>query len=104
MKINPVSIQSYQQIAQRDRAAEQARALRSENQSLTIKPEKNSVTSALAIKVPGASYADSLSPEETQALEMLFGKYRGNDKFGAGYQTGSSSDEFGVGRVIDIKV
>ena len=104
MKINPVSIQSYQQIAQRDRAAEQTKALRSENQSLTIQPEKSSISSALAIKMPGTSYADFLSPEENQAMDLLFGKFRGNDKFGLGYQAGSSTDESGVGRVIDVKV
>lgn len=104
MKINPVSIQSYQQIAQRDRAAAQTKALQSEDQLLTIQPEKNSVSSALAVKMSGTSYADFLSPEENQAMDLLFGKFRGNDKFGPGYQASSATDGSAVGRVIDVKV
>ncbi len=104
MKVNPVSIQSYQQIAQRDRAADRTKIAQTDGQSLTIQPEKKSVSSSLAVRVPGASYADVLSPEENQALNMLFSKYRGNDKFGSGYQAGPATNEFGVGRVIDVKV
>ena len=104
MKVNPVSIQSYQQIAQRDRAADRAKIAKADDQSLTIQPEKKSVSSSLAVRVPGASYADVLSPEENQALNLLFSKFRGNDQLGSGYQAGPAADETGVGRIIDLKV
>ena len=104
MKISPVSIQAYQQVAQRDRTGGQNKIVRSDDQSLTIQPEKKSVSSALAHRISGASYADFLSPEENQALDMLFGKFRGNDQIGSGYQASPGTDEASVGRVIDVKV
>lgn len=103
MKVNPVSIQSYQQIAQRDRTANNAQAIKSEEQSLTIKPEKSTVSSALAVKLPHSTYADYLSAEENQALEILFGKFRASGNFAPGSNS-NATDETAVGKIIDVKV
>ena len=103
MKVNPVSIQSYQQIAQRDRTANNAQAIKSEEQSLTIKPEKSTVSSALAVKLPNSTYADYLSAEENQALEILFGKFRASGNFAPGSNS-NATDETAVGKIIDVKV
>jgi hypothetical protein len=103
MKVNPVSIQSYQQIAQRDRTANNAQAIKSEEQSLTIKPEKSTVSSALAVKLPNSTYADYLSAEENQALEILFGKFRASGNFAPG-SNNNATDETAVGKIIDVKV
>ena len=103
MKINPVSIQSYQQIAGRDAAEKNKQAAKAE-QSLRIEPQKNSESSGLAVELSGADYAGYLSTEEHQALDMLFGKFRNADRFGAGYQSGASKSNAPIGRVIDVKV
>jgi len=103
MKINPVSIQSYQEAVKPDRPGERRTISAPAEQSVTIDPQKNKVGSELAVNLKGASYADSLSPEEKQALDMLFGKFRGEDRFGGNYQSESSGGST-VGRMIDVKV
>ena len=107
MKVNPVSIQNYQQTARREEAGkptarpEQAAA----RATLGIEPQKELTGSKLAIKAPSSTYADALSPQEREALDLLFAKFRDGTRFGPSYGAGDEgADEPTVGRVIDVKV
>jgi len=109
MKINPVAIQSYQQSARR----EEPSTVRPENDShkpsettVTIKPQDEAFSSKLAVKVPNGGYAEYLSPEERQALDLLFSRFRDTDRFGASYRAEAPQDENSnsIGRLIDVKV
>ncbi len=110
MKVNPVSIQAYQQTTRRESSAiptEKNKLAESQAANVVIEPKKSSVGSGMAVKAPQGTYADSLTPAESQALEMLFGKFRATaDRFGNSYQGDSemSSPEAFVGRMIDVKV
>ncbi len=110
MKINPMGIQSYQQVSHQQArpaapaADEQSKAV--DKSKLAIPVQDASETSRLAIKAPGDSYAKFLSVEERQALDLLFGKFRDADRFGAGYSRDMESDDTNgkLGRVVDLKV
>ena len=106
MKVNPVGINTYQNLTNQEKAAQQtvnAGALQPE-QTATATAEAQ--TSKLAVKAPSGSYADMLSVEEKQALEVLFQRFKDNDWLGATYQakaeTGAKEET--LGRVIDIRV
>ncbi len=109
MKVNPVSIQSYQQVARREQPAQpQVKSEQdgSVKNSVAIEPQKNLTGSKLAVKAPSGSYADYLSAEEKQALEVLFNKFQDNSRFGSGYRANADNakPEATVGRIIDVKV
>jgi hypothetical protein len=110
MKINPVSIQAYQQPARREApvsSSEKSRPVGQAADKVVIEPQENSNGSSLAVKAPGGTYAEYLTEAETQALEMLFSKFRANgERFGSGYAGDSemSGPEANVGLMIDVKV
>lgn len=101
MKINPVAIQSYQQVERRDnQAANRAQQQQGEavQSNVTIEP-KESTSSKLAVKGPSGTYADYLSPEEQKAMELLFSRFQETGRLGQNAQ-----DEKALGRMIDVKV
>lgn len=109
MTINPIGIQSYQQTARRDNPAlapqaDQARDAAAERQ-LTITPQGETAPSALAVRSKSGTYADSLSPEEKQALEILFSRFRDASRFGGELsQDATGRDSQALGNIIDVKV
>ena len=109
MKINPVNIQAYQQTVRRDQADKPASQVDqgvAARNTVGIDPQQQVGGSKLAVKAPSTTYADMLSPEERQALDMLFAKYRDGGRFGPAYQAGGEgpADEATVGRLVDVKV
>lgn len=109
MKINPVGIQSYQQVNHRERPA--GTAVESEvkpNQDKTVSsiPQSDASSSKLAIKALRGNYTDFLSPEEKQAMDLLFSKYRNSERFGGAYlrDAGDSALQKSLGNVVDVKV
>jgi hypothetical protein len=112
MKLNPVGISSYQQLGGRE-ATRQAQA-ESSNQdagksqaTVAIAPQSESQSSRLAVKIQGGSYADYLSPEEKNALELLFNRFNDKSRFGPSYgRTSSASDgeSAHLGNLVDVKV
>lgn len=109
MKINPIGIQSYQQTTRRDNAAvssqtDQTRDAAVERQ-LSITPQRETEQSRLAVRAKNGNYADSLSPEEKQALEILFSRFRDASRFGGGLaQDAPGQDSHVLGNLIDVKV
>jgi hypothetical protein len=109
MKVDPVSIQAYQQVNRQDRNAlggTEQPARQTGTEQIAIEPRKDSMSSKLAIKATAADHSDMLTSEEREALELLFANYRDSSRFGSAYQArnGQESSEAAVGRLIDVKV
>lgn len=114
MKISPIAIQSYQQLNQNQKPADQASnsqeklsegVSKSAESRLTIRPAANE-TSRLAVKSSRGSYADLLSPQEKQALDLLFNRFRDSQRFGPAYRSEEQSqgDAENLGSLVDVKV
>lgn len=109
MKINPVGIQSYQQVDHRERPAGSAAGSEvkpNQDKTVSIVPQSETAGSSLAVKAPRGSYTEFLTPEEKQAMDLLFSKYRNSERFGNGYQrdAGESAAMKSLGNVVDVKV
>ena len=107
MKINPIGIQSYQQITNRNNQATQklddSNLLKTNDEKVTIKPQE-AANSKIAVKAQNSSYADYLSPEEKNVLDILFNKFKDTEKFGSSFQAGQELNENKLGSTIDLKV
>ncbi|MFQ5499586.1 MAG: hypothetical protein ACE5FH_07930 [Candidatus Zixiibacteriota bacterium] len=106
MKINPVGIQSYQQLIGQKRATEQPREQTAQNEvarDLSISPQEQA--SRVAVKAPSRTYAEFLSTEERRALEILFDKFQDSGRFGPGYARGGATenDRERLGTILDVK-
>jgi len=108
MKVNPLGIQAYQQLAheRQSPAAAGVKTSRAAEQKVVIEPQASVTRSALAVKAPSGSYAKFLSAEERQALDMLFAKFSDTSRFGAAYANKTEEAESGgtLGRVVDVRV
>ncbi len=106
MKINPVAIQSYQQLNRQDNSSITQAQDKAADQKVVIEPQTSVQKSAVAVKGPSGDYAKYLSEDERQALDLLFSRFREAGRFGAGYQsdTGGADEEQGIGQMVDIKV
>ena len=73
MKVNPVAIQSYQQLNRQDRPQNRQAANTAEqpDKKMVIEPQNKMTKSALAVKGPDTGYAENLSTEERQALDLF---------------------------------
>ncbi len=107
MKINTIGINAYQNLNHQSKTAD-----RKEPDATSLPNPANPAEiseaqgSRLAIKAPSGSYADLLSVEEKQALEVLFSRFRDNNRFGTTGQAENDANarENVLGRIIDIKV
>ncbi len=109
MKVNPVGIQAYEQLVQRDKQTnliEDAKVQKQQVSKVSIEPQSELTKSKLTVKAPSGSYAEYLTPQEKQALDLLFGKFRENGKFGVGYSKDSNNnaDTTHLGSIVDVKV
>jgi len=109
MKINPVGIQSYQQLTGHDRAASRPESGPKTDKAdprVSITPHDTERVSALAVKPTGSDFSQFLSDEEKSALELLFNRFKDQDRFGAGYRndTQSTMRQGNLGSVVDVKV
>ncbi len=109
MKINPIGIQSYQQLERRDLPTESttdSRGLPEGEPSVTISPQDTETSPRLAVQAPLGDYAEFLTPEERGALELLFHRFRDPARLGPAYrkEAGTSGENATVGHIIDVKV
>ena len=109
MKINPVGVQAYQQLTRREQNTappqkEQTTELK--DVPVHIAPQEPEAQSALAVKAPGKSYAEFLTPEEKAALDLLFSRFSDNGRFGHALRGSADNDEQSgtIGRIVDVKV
>lgn len=108
MKINSVGIQNYQQIGRQENnrplATDRHTAADTQDPVL-ITPQSAQPNSVLAVKAPSGTYADALTPQERQALDLLFARFRESGRFsGVARMDGENGSEAGVGNIIDVKV
>jgi len=107
MKINPVGIQSYQQLNRQNQSPVPAAKTEETGvkESVLIEPQSSLKKSAVAIKGPSGDYAKYLSTEERQALDLLFSRYADTSRFGAAFQAEQATDDAPtVGSLVDVKV
>lgn len=109
MKINPIGIQSYQQLTGRQNHA--AQRLNDQDKSavtdkqVKINPQNETTESRVAVKANSGNYADYLSPEERNALDILFARFKNSERFGANFQNEEAPvKQKTLGSVIDMKV
>ncbi len=109
MKVNPIGIQSYQQLTNRNsqpsKKVDDANLLKTNNdEKVTIKPQQIA-ESKIAVKAQNSSYADYLSPEEKNVLDILFNRFKDSERFGGFFQSENNTvKENNLGRTIDLKV
>ncbi len=106
MKINPIGIQSYQQLNNRQNQVNgQAEKSQKTDDILNIRPKEITDHSEISVRAPEGTYAEFLSREEKSALDLLFSKYQDSERFGAAFnRTNSSSENKTLGKVIDVKI
>lgn len=109
MKVNPLGIQAYEQLGKQDKQTGLTEGVKAQQElasKVSLKPQSELTKSKLTIKAPSGSYAEYLNPQEKQALELLFGKFRENGKFGVGYSKDSNNnnDTTHLGSIVDVKV
>ncbi len=107
MKINPIAIQSYQQVNNRNsqsaQKANDANLLKAD-EKVTIKPQETG-KSKVAVKAQNSSFADYLSPEEKNVLDILFNRFKDTERFGGALQADiQQTKENSLGQTIDLKV
>lgn len=105
MKINSIGINAYQEMT--GRAQANRKPVETNKSEQVQKTEKiqipgrvDRVGSDLSVKLEGEDYAKMLSPEEKQALELLFEKYgarRGNENSNA-------TNRPELGTFVDVKL
>ena len=105
MKVNPIGIQSYQQINRNDRQAQiekEATQLPKSGDQVTIKPQDEVAESKLAVKAKVKSYDTMLTPQEKQALDLLFSRFKESGRFG--YSGTDEGESKSLGNFVDVKV
>ncbi len=111
MKINPIGINSYQQTTGQESARKQTAgsskdAAPTDSTKLLIPPQSESQSSRVSVKISKGNYAEYLSTEERQALDLLFSRFSDRSRFDPGYSRdlASSEDDSHLGKSIDVKV
>ena len=108
MKINPIGIQSYQQLTNKNsqpaKKVDNANLLKPDVEKVIIKPKETS-ESKIAVKAQNTNFADYLSPEEKNVLDILFSRFKDADRFGGAFQQDvNDTKENNLGKTIDLKV
>lgn len=98
MKIN-----SYPYPLPQPRVNRPATPARTEQPNPVVIPPQSSDRSALAVPARGADLVTMLAPEERQALELLFARFREAGRFAPAGTPADDADP-GLGRIIDVKV
>ena len=111
MKINPIGINAYQQMTGQEVARKQIDGDTSDSapvdkEKVAIPPQADAHSSRLAVKISRGNYAEYLSDEERQALEMLFSRFSDRSRFGPGYvrDIAPTEDDAYLGNKVDVKV
>jgi len=105
MKINSVGINAYQEMMGKANANKKpVETTKTEQiqktEKIKIPGRTDKIGSDLSIKLAGQEYAEMLSPEEKQALELLFEKY-GDKK---GILDSNTTNRPGLGTYVDVKL
>lgn len=116
MKVNPVAIQSYQQIVHKEPRQQNPVDTQTKKRGdvavisgdqITIRPTAPLSGSQVTVRATNGSYADLLSPPEKQALDLLFTKFRDSQRFGSSYLANNdqaAGKNKNLGQLVDVKV
>jgi hypothetical protein len=108
MKINSVGIQNYQQLNRQENNRPETTEYRTATDTpdpVLIQPQSAQPSSTLAVKAPAGTYADALSPQERQALDLLFARFRESGRLTSGIRGDAETNgDLGIGTIIDVKV
>lgn len=106
MKINPIGVQSYQEMIRRDQTPARTDNKVGNNAAkpVTIAPQEETQRPKLAVRAPKSNYAQQLNPDEQRALDLLFTRFRDSGRFGSGYRAeAAEADEASLGHFVDLK-
>lgn len=111
MKINPIGINSYQQTTGQEAARRQATSgsgdtTRTDSAKVVIPPQAETDSSRVSVKISRGNYAEYLSTEERQALDLLFSRFADRSRFEPGYSRdlALAEDDSHLGKTVDVKV
>lgn len=108
MKINPIGINAYQQVARTSKTAQQQNAATqaAEQTKLRIQPQNPQAPSRLAIKPHLSNIDATMTTAERNALENLIKIVNEKGTLNAGYSRDNRTVENpeAVGNFIDVKV
>jgi hypothetical protein len=105
MKINPVGVETYRQAMTRppvDNKTVPENKARVNETRINIPNEAERTGSRLSVKLKPGTFSDMLSPQEKQALDMLFAKYN-NIKQGD-YSRSNDTGQGHLGNLVDVKL
>ena len=103
MKISSIGVNAYREITNQSRVNQKPPAPKQPDQTekasqVHIPGQTNTIGSKLSVKLPNADYAEMLSSEERQALELLFEQYGKNFNTATSRSTGNA----GLGNFVDV--
>jgi hypothetical protein len=109
MNINSIGINAYRQTTAENQLQKKSGSTvndvsTSPADRVAIPGQENNITSKLAVQLKRGNFADMLTPEERQALELIFEKFRlaGLEEENYG-QKGPQKAEH-LGKAVDVKL
>jgi hypothetical protein len=107
MNINSIGINAYRQTtAESQIQKKNGTAVDNKPQAdgVTIPGQENNITSKLAVQLKRGKFADMLTNEERQALELIFEKFRlaGLENENYGDKKAPSTEH--LGKIVDVKL
>jgi hypothetical protein len=105
MKISSIGVNAYREMTDQTRVIQKTSVPKQPEHiektgQVHIPGQANNIGSKLSVRLPSADYAEMLSPEERQALELLFQHYGK----GIGKAAASANSEAGLGNFVDVKL
>lgn len=107
MKINSIGINAYRQTItenQKRIPTPEGNTKPHSVDRVLIPGQENSITSKLAVQLKGGKFADMLTPEERQALELIFEKFRLAGLGDEHYAQKAVQKSEHLGKVVDVKL
>ena len=106
MKVSSIGIDTYRQsmskppVGNQPAAAKQSGIERPDKVQISGKTDR--VTSKLAVKLKSGTFDDLLSPEEKEALEMLFAKL--DEIHNGSYGKNGEENKAHIGNFVDVRL
>jgi len=108
MKINPIGIDSYQQMMGKrqaeNRPAVDDRKQVEKSSAVSIPGQGEKVGSELSVRLKPGTFVDMLSTDEKQAMEMFFDKYKGVAPSEGIYSSDGKTENAHLGKQVDVKL
>ena len=107
MKVNSIGIDTYRQTMNKpavdNKPVADGKSQVNAGQKIEIPGQPDKISSSLAIKLKSGAFADMLSAEEKEAIELLFAKYQNGNR-GSAYSSDGAASQAHLGNVVDVKL